>query len=171
MLARYRFLLLIVAVWLATGVGQAADRVVSMAYLELDDDPRYREKQMEARFPGQPWGRPYAGAEVALKEARFAGSAAGVAFELNHHSAADVEAAVATVERLTEQGVKYFLLDLPGAAVAEIARRTRGQELLLFNLSALDDGLRQTECQPQLLHLAPSYAMLMDALARRRVSG
>ena len=166
MLARYRFLLLIAAVWLAAGIGQAADRVVSMAYLELDDDPRYREKQMEARFPAQPWGRPYAGAEVALREARFAGAAAGVAFELTHHREADVQAAVATVERLTEQGVNYFLLDLPGAAVAEIARRTRGRELLLFNLSALDDGLRQSECQAQLLHVAPSYAMLMDAMGQ-----
>ncbi len=166
MVMRYRFLLLIAAVWLAAGIGHAADRVVSMAYLELDDDPRYREKQMEARFPGQPWGRPYAGAEVALKEARFAGSAAGVAFELTHHREADVQAAVATVERLTGEGVNYFLLDLPGAAVAEIARRTRGRELLLFNLSALDDGLRQSECQAQLLHVAPSYAMLMDAMGQ-----
>ena len=162
----YRLLFLIVAAWLIVGYSQAADKIVTIAYLQLDDDPRYREKQMQARYPGQPWGRPFAGAEVALKEARFVGSAVGVQFELSHHSEADVQAATATIERLAEQGVKYFLLDLPGDAVAEIARRSRGLELLLFNLSALDDALRQSDCQAQLLHLAPSHAMLMDALAQ-----
>jgi len=168
MMMRYRFMFLFFSacVWLVIGVSHAADKLVSIAYLELDDDSRYREKQMQARYPGQPWGRPYAGAEVALKEARFAGSAVGVQFELIHHSEVDVQAATATIERLSEQGVKYFLLDLPGGAVAEIARRTRGRDLLLFNLSALDDSLRQAECQAHLLHLAPSQAMLSDALAQ-----
>jgi len=165
---RYRFLFLLASacLWLVPGVGHAADKVVTIAYLELDDDPRYREKQMQARYPGQPWGRPYAGAEVALKESRFAGAATGVEFRLSHHSEADVQAASATIERLAEEGVKYFLLDLPGDAVAEIASRTRGRELLLFNLSALDDALRQGECQEHLLHLAPSHAMLADTLAQ-----
>jgi ABC transporter substrate binding protein (PQQ-dependent alcohol dehydrogenase system) len=168
MMVRYRYMLLFVSacIWLVAGVSQAADRVVSIAYLELEDDQRYREKQMLARYPGQPWGRPYAGAEVALKESRFAGSAVGVEFRLERHSVADVRAATATIERLAGQGMKYFLLDLPGSAVAEIARSTRGRELLLFNLSALDDSLRQSECQVHLLHLAPSHAMLTDALAQ-----
>ncbi|MEA3242911.1 MAG: ABC transporter substrate-binding protein, partial [Pseudomonadota bacterium] len=165
---RYRVMFLFVSacVWLVVGVSHAADKVVSIAYLELEDDPRYREKQMQARYPGQPWGRPYAGAEVALKEARFAGSAVGVEFRLSRHSVADMQAASAMIEQLAEQGVKYFLLDLPGSAVAEIARRTRDRELLLFNLSALDDSLRQAECQAHLLHLAPSHAMLSDTLAQ-----
>jgi ABC transporter substrate binding protein (PQQ-dependent alcohol dehydrogenase system) len=166
MTMRYRFLFLLACLWLVTGVSQATDQAVTIAYLELDDDPRYREKQMEARFPGQPWGRPYAGAEVALKESRFAGSAMGVEFRLSHHSEADVQAVSATIDRLAGEGVKYFLLDLPGDAVAEIARSTRGRELLLFNLSALDDALRQEECQAHLLHLAPSHAMLADTLAQ-----
>ena len=170
MRCRFIFLFVSTCVWLAAGVSQAADTRVPIAYLELDDDPRYREKQMQARYPGQPWGRPYAGAEVALKEARFAGSAVGVQFELSHHVEADVQAVTATIERLTEQGVKYFLLDLPGDAVAEIARRTRDRELLLFNLSALDDALRQSGCQAHLLHLAPSHAMLMDAMAQYLVA-
>ncbi|UCC57472.1 MAG: ABC transporter substrate-binding protein [Gammaproteobacteria bacterium] len=167
---RFLFLLASACLWLVPGISQAADTVVTIAYLELDDDPRYREKQMQARYPAQPWGRPYAGAEVALKESRFAGAAMGVEFRLSHHSEADVQAAGATIERLAEEGVKYFLLDLPGDAVAEIARRTRGRELLLFNLSALDDALRKKECQAHLLHLAPSHAMLADTLAQYLVS-
>ena len=162
----YRFLFLIVAAWLLVGYSEAADKPVTIAYLQLEDDPRYREKQMQAHYPGQPRGRPFAGAEVALKEARFVGSTVGVKFELSRHSETDVQAIGETVSRLAEQGVKYFLLDLPGDAVAEIARRTRGQELLLFNLSAPEDVLRQSECQAHLLHLAPSHAMLMDALAQ-----
>ena len=166
MVKHFPLLFLVFAVVLAVGHSQAADKVVAMAYLELEDDPRYREKQMQARYPAQPWGRPFAGAEVALKESRFVGSAVGVKFELSHHSEADLQAISATLSDLAEQGVKFFLLDLPGEAVAEIARRTRGQELLLFNLSALDDALRQSQCQAHLLHIVPSQAMLMDALAQ-----
>src|SRR5262249_6280328 len=38
--------------------------------------------------------------------------------------------------------------------------------LLLFNLTALEDSLRQERCQPHLFHVAPSHAMLTDALAQ-----
>jgi ABC transporter substrate binding protein (PQQ-dependent alcohol dehydrogenase system) len=47
-----------------------------------------------------------------------------------------------------------------------VAQRTRGRDLLLFNLTALADGLRQERCQPHLFHVAPNHAMLMDSLAQ-----
>ena len=43
---------------------------------------------------------------------------------------------------------------------------TRGRDLLLFNLTALDDGLRQEKCQPHLFHVAPNHAMLTDGLVQ-----
>ena len=51
-----------------------------------------------------------------------------------------------------------------------MARATRGRDLLLFNLSARDDALRQAQCQPHLLHVIPSHAMLTDALVQYLVS-
>ena len=168
-MAAMRLSATLLAIFLSTGA-RAADTVLSIGYLELENDSRYSEQFTEARFPGQPWGRPFDGARVALKESSFAGSAAGVKFELVRESAPDVSSLFAALERLSAKGTRFFLLDAPGQVVSEIARRTKGRDLLLFNLTALDDELRQAQCQVHLLHVAPSRAMLMDALAQYLVS-
>jgi ABC transporter substrate binding protein (PQQ-dependent alcohol dehydrogenase system) len=62
--------------------------------------------------------------------------------------------------------VKLFLIDAPGEIVDALAQGTRGRDLLLFNLTALDDALRQEKCQPHLFHVAPNHAMLTDALGQ-----
>jgi len=144
----------------------AADRPLVMGYLELEDDPRYDERHTAARYPAQPWGRPLDGARVALEESDFAGAAVGVKFELKRATAADAEGLGGALQQLYAAGTRFFLLDAPGDAVAALAQKTRGRDLLLFNLSALGDSLRQERCQPHLFHVAPSHAMLMDALAQ-----
>jgi ABC transporter substrate binding protein (PQQ-dependent alcohol dehydrogenase system) len=144
----------------------AADRPLLMGYLELEDDPRYEERHIAARYPAQTWGRPFDGARVALEESDFAGAAAGVKLELRRAAAPDVDGLGAALQQLHGAGARFFLLDAPGEAVAALAQKTRGRDLLLFNLTALGDGLRQERCQPHLFHVAPSHAMLMDALAQ-----
>jgi ABC transporter substrate binding protein (PQQ-dependent alcohol dehydrogenase system) len=145
---------------------RAADRPAVIGYLELEDDHRYDERRAAARFPAQPWGRPFDGARVALEESDFAGAAAGVKFELRRATAGDADALGAELQKLQGAGARFVLLDLPGDAVDALAQKTRGRDLLLFNLTALADGLRQERCQPHLFHVAPSHAMLMDALAQ-----
>jgi len=163
-----RGLILVVLLALAVGLlpAAAADRPLVMGYLELEDDPRYEERHTAARYPAQPWGRPFDGARVALEESDFAGAAAGVKFELRRAAAADADSLAAALTQLHGAGARFFLLDAPGEVVAALAQKTRGRDLLLFNLTALGDGLRQERCQPHLFHVAPSHAMLTDALAQ-----
>ncbi len=52
----------------------------------------------------------------------------------------------------------------------ELAKRVKQRDVMLFNLSVMDDDLRQTERQSNVMHIAPSRAMLMDALAQYLVS-
>jgi len=141
-----------------------------IGYLELDGDPRYHDRVTRARLRGQAWGRPYDGARMGLKEGKFAAAAAGVKLVLERESAADREALVIALERLYADGARFFLIDAPGDALAAVAERSRGKDLLLFNISALDDALRGAQCQPHLLHVVPSRAMLMDALAQYLVA-
>ena len=68
--------------------------------------------------------------------------------------------------KLADAGVHYVLVDAPAALVDEVARATKDRDLLLFNVSARDDVLRQEQCQSHLLHVIPSHAMMMDALAQ-----
>ncbi len=137
-----------------------------IGYLDLEDDPRYEERRLAARYPAQPWGRPFDGARVALEESEFAGSAAGLKFELRRSTTAGTAGLAGALQRLQGEGVKLFLLDGPAAMVEALGQRTRGQDLLLFNLTALEDSLRQERCQPQVFHVAPNHAMLMDGLGQ-----
>lgn len=144
----------------------ADDKVMKIGYLDLENDHRYVEKQMMARFPGLPWGRPLPAAEVALREARFAGASVGVKFELQHERAEKMEHLQARLASLIDAGVKFVLLDLPADSVASLSNYAKQHEVLLFNLSAKDDALRQSLCANNLLHVIASQSMLSDALAQ-----
>lgn len=151
----------------AAGAAAApAQSTVRFAFLELDKDARYHEKQLFFRTLSRPLGQPYAGAEVALREARFVGQALGVGFALERVKGKDGVDLLAQLDKLAGEGVRYFLVDAPGAVVDELARATRGRELLLFNVSAADDALRQESCQAHLYHTLPNHAMQTDALAQ-----
>ncbi|BAL23931.1 ABC transporter substrate-binding protein [Azoarcus sp. KH32C] len=149
------------AAWAAT---------VRIAHLEIEGDARYDDTHLAQHGLAQPLGRPYAGAEIAIREGKFAGKAVGVDFALERVTGADAKALIAAVEKLNGQGVRYFLIDAPAAVVAEVAKAVRGRELLLFNVSAADDALRQAQCQPNLLHTLPNHAMTADALVQYLVS-
>jgi ABC transporter substrate binding protein (PQQ-dependent alcohol dehydrogenase system) len=152
------------------GAAGAAGAAVRIAHLEIADDARYDTTRLEFRGLALPLGRAHAGAEVALREARFVGKAVGVEFALERVAGADAGELTAAVARLNDEGVRYFLIDADATVVAEVAQALRGRELLLFNVSAPDDALRGAQCQPHLLHTAPSHAMQADALAQYLVS-
>ena len=148
----------------------AAPEELAIGYLALKKDPRYARKRTYARFLTQPLGSPYVGAKVAIEESRFVGAALGVELKLKRRRANSATALVEVALELAGAGVQYLLIDAPGPVVDEVARATRGTDLLLFNVSARDDVLRQAQCQAHLLHVIPSHAMLMDALVQYLVS-
>lgn len=143
---------------------------VRFAWLALDKDVRYDDKRTFFRTLSQPPGNPYAGAEVAMRESRFVGQALKIDFKLDRATGADTSALLAQLNRLHAEGVRYFLVDAPAAVLAELGRATRGKELLLFNVSAADDALRQAQCQPHVFHTLPNHAMQADAIAQFLVS-
>ncbi|UJS25481.1 ABC transporter substrate-binding protein [Thiothrix winogradskyi] len=156
-------ILVLLALLLSNAVS-AAD--FPIGYLQLQDDARYSGKRTFAQYLMQPLGRPYAGAEVALKESKFHGSAVGAEFKLQQVKGKDTADLLAQVESLSKQGVQFFVVDTPAATLAELAAATKGKDLLLLNISAREDSLRQAQCQAHLLHLIPNYAMLTDALTQ-----
>lgn len=160
-----RILVLLLSFWVLIPEAQA-QQTLTIGYLQLQDDPRYHEEYLRARYLLEPTGRPRQAAELALRESRFIGSAVGVQFELKTAAGSDLEELQAALDGLAGQGVRFVLLDLPADLIAELAAANRDRELLLFNISAREDRLRQEQCQPNLLHIAPDYAMLADALVQ-----
>ena len=148
----------------------ATPQELVIGYVALKKDPRYARKRTYARYLTQALGAPYVGAKVAIEESRFVGAALGVEFKLKRRRGKSAAGLVKAARGLADEGVHYLLVDAPAPLVDEVARATRGRDLLLLNVSARDDVLRQEQCQPHLLHVIPSHAMLMDALVQYLVS-
>lgn len=148
---------------------QATD-TFTIGYLELKKDPRYKKKRLFARFMGQPLGRPYGGAEIALKEVRFHGAELGVEFALAKETVKKPEQIKPALLAMQEQGIHFVLLDLPADLLAKAAAEMTGQKLAIFNVSAYENKLRGEQCQAHLFHTLPSHSMLYEALAQYLIS-
>ena len=53
-----------------------------------------------------------------------------------------------------------------GTAVLQLADALKGRNALIMNAGASDDRLREADCRPNVVHTAPSRAMLADGLAQ-----
>ena len=129
------------------------------AQRQLDGEPA-----ADARSGGVPPGHPALKAFLGLP-LFHGGQLIGMVGLANAAGGYD-EALVAELDKLHAEGVRYFLIDAPGKVVAEVAAATRGRELLLFNVSAPDDALRQAQCQAHLYHTLPNHGMQTDAIAQ-----
>lgn len=141
-----------------------------IGYIGWNQDPRYVPARLEQHFQGAPWGRPIAGARVAIQESKFLGMAAGVDFSLDEQLVGDTQAVFAAVNKMLDKGTHFILLDLPGGTIAKVAAKFQDRKVTFFNVSSRDDRLRNAHCQADLLHTIPSDAMRNDALAQYLVS-
>ena len=169
--------LLALALAAAPPAGAAAEEIAQelaqelvIGYVALKKDPRYTLKRTYARYLTEALGSPYVGARVAIEESRFAGSAVGVEFKLKRRRAGSPARLAKAALAFADAGVHYVLVDAPAELVDEAARATKDRDVLLFNVSARDDVLRQEQCRSHLLHVIPSHAMITDALAQYLVS-
>ncbi|MEN9425425.1 MAG: hypothetical protein RL122_2808 [Pseudomonadota bacterium] len=161
----------LVCLWVGcTSLPVYAAQTLSIGYMQQSDDPRYDDKHMTAQFLGQALGRPYEGAEVALKEVKFHGQNAGVEFALESAEAATAAELIKQVETLQAKGVRFILSDLPAATLSEVASAFKGKDVVFFNVSAPDDSLRQAQCQAVVFHTLPNHAMQADALVQYLVA-
>lgn len=101
-----------------------------------------------------------------MREARFVGKALNVEFKLDRFDGADAKELLAHIDRLHGEGVRFFGVDAPAPVVAALGKATRGRKLLMFNVSAADDALRQAQCQSHVFHTLPNHAMQTDAMAQ-----
>jgi ABC transporter substrate binding protein (PQQ-dependent alcohol dehydrogenase system) len=76
---------------------------------------------------------------------------------------ADVAAAV---DALGDKGVRLIIADLSPDRLLAASERAKANGALLFNVSAPDERLREEECRANVIHVAPSRAMLADGLTQ-----
>ncbi len=164
------------AVW-AQGVAPAAPPTLfKIGYVDIEDDPRYDREFVYAltqpgrervRIPSVARYQPFPGAQLAIDESNQTGRFSGNSFELIRHSGADAAGLVAWIEKArAEQGINFFLIDADTNTTRAVSQAVRGQEVMLFNVTNPDDRLRGAFCAQNLLHTAPSYNMLTDAVTQ-----
>lgn len=151
---------------LATASAAVQARELTIGVVYAPDDPRYASKLLEKSYPGHPLGRPKAGAEVAIAETEFQLASAGLKITLQDVALDDVQQAQKQIVAMAQKGVRHFLLDLPGPAVAELSKALQTTDVLLFNVSAPEDNLRRAACSANLFHTLPDESMMADATAQ-----
>ena len=106
------------------------------------------------------------GARQGIRDNATTGRFTGQAFDLRTAALAQGDDPATAFRNLHGQGVRLFLLNLTAADLLALAGLPEASDSLLFNLGAADDSLRARDCRSNLLHTAPSRAMLADALAQ-----
>jgi len=138
---------------------------VTFGYVELADDPRYANRGTIGGIVLPDLGRPYNGSKLALEDAQALGRVIKVAFSIEKATGTSLDELTQRIlDWLGHDEIHFVLADLPAAPLAELAHRLVGRPVVLFNVSAPDDSLREAQCAANILHTYPSDAMLADAL-------
>ena len=105
-----------------------------------------------------------AGAQLAVQDNNTTGRFLNQSFSLQTIKLGDEADPATTVTQLANRGVSLVLTDLSAEALQKAADVGGERGLILFNVSAIDDRLRQEDCRANIIHVAPSRAMLADGL-------
>lgn len=142
-----------------------AETEMTIGYIGWKKDPRYGKSHLRKRLPLQPGGRPYAGAQLAIKDSKFALLKSGATLSLEKKLLRKPEQLEETLQAFFDDGIQHILLDLPVEMLSAAADLAVGKPVLMYNISAYEDTLRR-RCDANLLHTIPSHRMLADALTQ-----
>lgn len=106
-----------------------------------------------------------AGAELAIEDNNTTGKFLSQHFALAPVELKDGEDSAAAVAALGQRGVSLVLADVPPDALIKAADASAAR-MLVFNVGASDDRLREEDCRRAVVHVAPTRSMLADALAQ-----
>ena len=148
----------------APGVGTAADAVGEIRIGFLSQTPEPPPSVANPDEPAADDG--LAGASLAIADNNTTGKFLKQSFVLDSVEVAPDGDAAAALRELAGRGDRFVVVDAPGATVEALSKLPEARTLLLLNATAPDDALRGSACAANLVHVAPSRAMLADALGQ-----
>jgi ABC transporter substrate binding protein (PQQ-dependent alcohol dehydrogenase system) len=146
---------------LTAGAVAAAPLDVKIGYLRR---PKHQETISLVQMPPADDG--LAGAKMAATDNDTTGRFLNQHYSLTDMHLKDGDDPVAAVNQLSSQGISLVVADLPADELLKAADAGKAHGMLFFNAAALDDRLRQQDCRANVIHTAPSRAMLADGLAQ-----
>ena len=146
----------------AAPASAAAVTQIPIAYLKVEQDRPIPISRLDV----VPEDAGIRGAELGIKDDNTTGRFTRQAFSLKRYDLPKAGDAAALINKIASDGIGFVLVDAPADTVLALADAARGKPMLLFNLSAEDTRLREQDCRANVAHVAPSRAMLADALAQ-----
>ena len=107
-----------------------------------------------------------AGAKLGIEDNNTTGKFLNQHFDLQEVRLSGKDDPGAAAADLARQHVSFVLADLPADALLAAADAGRERGLLLFNIGATDERLREQDCRADVIHVAPTRSMLADGLAQ-----
>ena len=104
------------------------------------------------------------GSRMGIKDNNTTGKFTNQNFELIEQNINPNESAKEIFEKFRKDKYKFFILNVFKDDFNEILSSDLLEDALLINTSLKDNDLRNEKCNKQILHTAPSYRMLSDAL-------
>jgi ABC transporter substrate binding protein (PQQ-dependent alcohol dehydrogenase system) len=106
-----------------------------------------------------------AGARLAIDDNNTTGKFLNQHFSLEELRIADGEDVAKAATALASHN-GFVIADLPAEALLKAADALRDRGTVLLNAGSIDDRLREEDCRPNVIHVAPTRSMLADALAQ-----
>lgn len=107
-----------------------------------------------------------AGAELGIRDSLASGRFLKLDYKLQTELVPTDGDPLPAAQKLVDAGNSYLLLDVPAAQLLRIADAMKGKDVIIMNVGAQDDRLRQQDCRANVFHIAPSRSQLTDALAQ-----
>ena len=117
-------------------------------------------------FDPVPEDEGFAGARVATRDNATTGAFTGQRFVLDEVPLAEDESPLEAARKLVDGGAGILVVNLPADELLAVADGLKERDAVIVNIGAPDDRLRNADCRANLFHVAPSRAMLTDALAQ-----
>lgn len=140
---------------------QAANWNVTV--LEVQSPPALERSQLERAYLGHPGGPATDGWSQAMEDVKFELGAARAQIHWKSQGVSSLEAARTAAQQAEKSGVQALVVNLPASWVAALAPVVK---VPVINVGSGADGLREAQCQRNLLHTLPSERMRADAMAQ-----
>lgn len=148
--------LLLVVTW----CGQVSALEIKTAVFRID----YPTLLPISRYDLKPEDLGFSGAVLANEDNQTTGAFLGMEFSVEHRSAPPEEADSA-FEALLADGFNLIVLMADAPDMLRLADKA-GDDVLVVNATARDTALRDAECRANMIHVAPSQAMIADTVTQ-----
>ncbi len=146
--------------WLLLALPVKAETVIHAAVIRVDVAGLPPISRLD--LPTKDLG--FAGARLATEDNATTGQFTGQVFETAEFVATP-ETAGAALDKALAGGAQFVVVLADDAVTLALADKA-GDRALILNAKARGDRLRGADCRANLVHVAPSHAMVADALAQ-----